>query len=261
MINSDAKGGLNMLDIQSFNESLKMKWIQGYLNEENKGKWKLFLDHYLGKYGGKLLFRSNLKQQDSTLLNLKDPFLKEIIQYWTKFNYKDDNLDFASTYIWYNSHIRIENRPFFYRSWLSAGIKEIRDLLDNDQNFLSYNAFIDKYSIKTNYLEYHKVISAVAHYEKVHSTAYHDQSPKDSVDTLLSHTKVSKKIYECLINKKASIPSRSQGKWLEERDIHCNLSIIVNWENTYCLSSLCTRELRAFQFKFLHRKIATFCTK
>ena len=31
-----------MLDIQSFNESLKMKWIQGYLNEENKGKWKLF---------------------------------------------------------------------------------------------------------------------------------------------------------------------------------------------------------------------------
>ena len=63
------------------------------------------------------MFGSNLKQQDSTLLNLKDPFLKEIIQYWTKFNYKDDNLDCASTCIWYNSHIRIENRPFFYRSW------------------------------------------------------------------------------------------------------------------------------------------------
>ena len=73
MINNYAKGGLKMLDIQSFNESLKMKWIQGYLNEENKGKWKLFFDHYLGKWGGKLLFRGNLKQQDSTLLNLKDP--------------------------------------------------------------------------------------------------------------------------------------------------------------------------------------------
>ena len=208
------------------------------------------------------MFRSNLKQQDSTLLNFKSPFLKEILQYWTKFNYKDDNLDFASTCIWY---IRIENRPFFYTSWLSAGIKEIRDLLDNDQNFLSYNAFIDKYCNKTNYLEYHKVISAVAHYKKVHSTAYHDPTPKDTVDTLLSHTKVSRKIYECLINEKASIPSRRQEKWLEERDIHCNLSIIVNWENTYCLSSLCTREskLEEFQFKFLHRQIAqmTFSTK
>ena len=164
------------------------------------------------------MFRSNLKQQDSTLLNLKDPFLKEIIRHWTKFNYKDDNLDFASTYIWYNSYIRIENRPFFYRSWLSAGIKEIRDLLDNDQNFLSCNAFKDKYSIKTNYVEHHKVISAVAHYKKVHYTACHDPTPKDPVDTFLSHTKVSKKIYECLINEKASLPSRSQGKWLKERD-------------------------------------------
>jgi len=42
MINSYAKGGLKMLDFQIFNESLKMKWIQGYLNEENNGKWKLF---------------------------------------------------------------------------------------------------------------------------------------------------------------------------------------------------------------------------
>jgi len=63
---------------------------------------------------------------------------------------------------------------------LSAGIKAIRDLLDN--------AFVDKYSIKTNYLEYYKAISAVAHYKKVHSRAYHDQTPNDSIDTLLSHT-------------------------------------------------------------------------
>ena len=103
------------------------------------------------------------------------------------------------------------------------------------------------------------MISAVAHYNKVHSTAYHDPTPKDPVDTLLSHTRFCKKIYECLRNEKASTPSRSQGKWLEERDMYCNLSIIVNWENTYCLSFLCTREskLRGFQFKFLRRKIAT----
>lgn len=65
---------------------------------------------------------------------------------------------------------------------------------------------------------------------------------------------------EYLINKKSSIPLRSQGKWLEEtRDIVSNPDITVNWKNTYCLSSLCTREskLRVFQFKFLHRRIAT----
>ena len=37
-------------------------------------------------------------------------------------------------------------------------------------------------------------------------------------------------------NDNFTIDGRSQGNWLEERDIHCYLSIIVNWENTYCLS-------------------------
>ena len=53
---------------------------------------------------------------------------------------------------------------------------------------------------------------------------------------------------------------KESGKVVErERHIHFNLSITVNWENTYCLSSLCTKEskLRAFQFKLLYRKIAT----
>ena len=49
-------------------------------------KLNLYLKtNYKHSFLGKLLFRSNVKKQDSTLLNLKDPFLKEIIQYWTKF--------------------------------------------------------------------------------------------------------------------------------------------------------------------------------
>ena len=49
MINDYDKGGLNMIDIQSFNKSLKMKWVKGYLNNANHGKWKIFLDFHLQK--------------------------------------------------------------------------------------------------------------------------------------------------------------------------------------------------------------------
>jgi len=100
------------------------------------------------------VFSSNLKRQDVPLLNLTDPFLTEIIEYWSTLNYRHENLDFFSTQIWHNSLIRIENRPFFYKSWFNAGVKEIRDLLDAEQNFISYNAFTAQYNIKTNYLEY-----------------------------------------------------------------------------------------------------------
>ena len=83
MINDYDEGGLKMIDIQSVNESLKIRWIQGYVNNDNQAEWKLFVDYYLQKHGGKAVFLSNLKPQDVLQLNLKDPFLREIIERWT----------------------------------------------------------------------------------------------------------------------------------------------------------------------------------
>ena len=40
MINDFSEGGLKMIDIASFNKSLKATWIQKYLNPENRSKWK-----------------------------------------------------------------------------------------------------------------------------------------------------------------------------------------------------------------------------
>ena len=53
IINDYDKGRLKMIDIQSFNASLKTKWVQSYLNTESKGKWKVFFDYYLERYCGK----------------------------------------------------------------------------------------------------------------------------------------------------------------------------------------------------------------
>ena len=44
-----------MIDFQSFNQSLKMKWIKGYLDDANHGKWKMFYDYYLERHGGHYL--------------------------------------------------------------------------------------------------------------------------------------------------------------------------------------------------------------
>ena len=51
MINDFGAGGLKMIDIISFNKSLKTTWIKKYLDNNNKGKWKIFFDITLKKYG------------------------------------------------------------------------------------------------------------------------------------------------------------------------------------------------------------------
>ena len=184
-----------MIDIQSFNKSLKMKWVQGYLNDDNHGKWKLFLDFHLQRCGGKLVFLSNLKPQDVLQLNLRDPFLRGIIEHWTDLSYKEKHLHFNATGIWHNSLIRIENGPFFYTSWLKKGVKEVRDLLNQDQTFLSCNAFVAKYNIKTNYLEYFKVIAALKQFKKVCPPALVNPSTNDTA-SLLSHPNINKEYFK-----------------------------------------------------------------
>ena len=143
MINEYNKGGLKMIDLQRFNESLKIKWIKGYLDDNDKGKWKSLVNHYLEKHGGKLVFSANLKRQDTPLLNISDPFLAECVEYWSTLNFSKDTLNFPSSQIWLNSLIRIDNKPFFYKSWFHAGVKDVKDLLDDSNyNFLSYTVFI-----------------------------------------------------------------------------------------------------------------------
>ena len=61
MISDYSEGGLRMIDLISFNKALK---YLKYLDPENHGKWKLFLDWQLQHYGGPVVFRGNLNRHD-----------------------------------------------------------------------------------------------------------------------------------------------------------------------------------------------------
>ena len=106
MIDGYSKGGLKMIDIASLNQALNMEWVKSYLDDHDTVKRKLFFNHRLAQLGGKLVFWGNLSPKHVRLLNLRDPFLAEIMEYWTTLNYKDNNLDFTSAQIWHNSLIR-----------------------------------------------------------------------------------------------------------------------------------------------------------
>ena len=44
MINNYPEGGIKMIDIISFDKSLKAVWVKKYLDNESCGHWKLFFD-------------------------------------------------------------------------------------------------------------------------------------------------------------------------------------------------------------------------
>ena len=117
IIQNYGNGGLRMLDITSFNKALKSVWIRKYLDEDNKGKWKLFFDAELEKLGGTTVFRGNLDLNDTKKLakNLS-PFLKGIFEIWSELNYQgiiESVESFLTQSLWHNSLIRIMDKPVF----------------------------------------------------------------------------------------------------------------------------------------------------
>ena len=84
MINDYPEGGIKMIDIISFNKSLKAVWVKKYLDNENCGHWKLFFDAEFKKCGGKTIFRGNLKTDTSNLIRVSDPFVKELLAIWSE---------------------------------------------------------------------------------------------------------------------------------------------------------------------------------
>ncbi|CAH3178221.1 unnamed protein product [Porites evermanni] len=80
MINEPENGGLKMIDLCSFNKSLKTTRVKKYLDTTNHGKWKFLFDLELENYGRNLIFRGNLNVSDiKKEVRATDPFLKK---YW-----------------------------------------------------------------------------------------------------------------------------------------------------------------------------------
>jgi len=48
---------------------------------------------------------------------------------------------FRSSPLWYNSLIRVENRPVFFKEWFLKRVTKVEHLMDNSGKFLSLTAF------------------------------------------------------------------------------------------------------------------------
>ena len=142
---------------------------------------------------------------------------------------------------------------WFFPSLLA---KNLKDLLDgSDYHFLSYTTFITKHNIKTNHLEYYKVVSALKHFRKKYSNNQNFTTLEKAADNLFSSEKVCRRIYQILVKRR--LPHL--GKLGKVACWRYFFKCTSYWENTYQLPFLCTTEtkLRVFQFKFLHRRVAT----
>ena len=265
MINDYFRGGLKMIDLVSFNKSLKLTWIKKYLDSSNKGKWKIFLDLKLGKNAGELVFAGNLSVKDTRIkFKNSESFTKELLEIWAEVNFEHEINSKEQLFqqpLWFNSLISIGNQPIFLKDWAAQGITKVKHLVKvNSDVCLSLSDLQIKFNFRPCQLKYYGVIAAVKQLSKSSNVTNNSTNYHSFLTQFVQCKKASRLVYKTLVERKGQTPENSQEKWLLDFN-----NEPINWKPAYILPFQCTnsRKLIEFQFKLLHRQIPTntFLTK
>ena len=210
------EGGLNMINLIAFTQALKITWLRRILQKESK--WQLLIRKFVNIEN---VFCCGSEYTELALKTLKNYFWKDVFKALSNFQ-KHLNVDWDKsnpyqTPIFCNKNLLVEGKSFCYKSWLDKGLCYIRDLMDNEGNFLNFQAFTHSTSINTNFLQFQGVIECIKKFmRKKENTGNIDKImtgpvfPK-LVQSILKQKKGSKNIYQVL-NKNDNEPT-GKNRW------------------------------------------------
>ena len=164
-------------------------------------------DLELRNFGGEEIFRGNLSKEDLSKYINTNSFTLEILQIWSDIKYEANisSIEQLKAHnLWQNSLIRVGNRPIHYRSWSSKGVTTVGHLMKDDNNFLSFSDFAERYNIETNFLTFQGVISEVKALWKSNEENLHNDNAiyESFIDTFLKTKKPNRPAYKILVSKK-----------------------------------------------------------
>lgn len=262
IITQDYKyGGLKMIDLKCFINSLKVTWLRRLINSNNK--FSNFIDitcpfiSHIFKFGSDYI-RSKLRQDIN-------PFWKDVLYsyYSLSINLKPTNSKQCySVHIWKNPGIKVGNSSIYLHRWISAGILFLGDLLNQDGEFFSYNEFTANYNIISNFLEYRGIVNALSEFLEVNNIQhlpqkinYHMPIPQ-SLLLIKKDNKGCRSIYKAMQDE-SQYPNSLQ-KWQDKLRFITNPSFFQN-NTIYDMVYKYTKDPKLiwFQFRINHRIIAT----
>ena len=139
----------------------------------------------------------------------------------------------------------------YNKAWVNKGVLKISDLLDNHDQFLSFENFKRKFNVRCTFLDYGGVIAAIpkAWKNEITSNIARDVSEPSNADTNNHDTVTAKQARLMLAEKSFSPPT-----------VEITLSnLVTNVKDVYELPFRVTIEskMRSFQYKLIHNIIPT----
>ena len=200
------------------------------MDNDNHGKWKVHFDSEIHDLGGDVIFKGNLNKNDlPKFIHISDAFTSEILKIWSEISYNGNITStehLLSLPLWQNSLLRIGNKPVYYKSWSSKGIQNVRHLMKDAHNFLSFAGLKERFDVKTNFLVYNGLVLCI----KLLRNAIENQNKTNRsfstfVENFIKAPKTNKLAYKKLVSAKQSSPRKRQEKWSADCNLPCSKTI------------------------------------
>ena len=140
--NRKDQGGLGLTNFELKDASLKVSWVQYVFQDSFTAECAYVALNY---YIKEKIWECNLKESDVNSI-FSDSFWRCVLQVWCKFHYVHEVEEPNMQTIWYNSHIRINAKPFFWKKNYKEGLMYVHQLVC-DGEFIPYEEAENKFSL------------------------------------------------------------------------------------------------------------------
>ena len=255
-------GGYRMIGFDTQIKAAKIKWIQRYLEQQEKD-WNVTFEAFCKKKNLTAFLMSNFMLNE--LPENLPSYYQESIDAW--FYVKENNKDYQSKaenqLIWYNKYCLVNHVTMYNENLFQSGIWMARDLFENG-NIIPYATWQERGALQKNYMFWRQIISSIPVFMKQNIlSTFNDNVEYPTVDTDNKQVKISKVSEKDLKNSL----SHTKYKLLKENDFKAKRkfdSLFGEiddklWHNIYSLPRRIMKDNKIIelQYKILYRYIGT----
>ena len=250
-------GGVKLANMVARDKSLKIEWVSRLHSEHTDQAMRSVVFKLIGsKLINELFWECNLSAEYAKQFGCKSPFWTSVMIAWSELNFENPETEakIANQILWYNSLIRIANKPVFFEKWYSIGIIYLKDLMVG-KNIVTYEQLKCKYDNSIDVMDYKAIITAIpSRWKKVvQNIDDSDIECQSLYGQMSSMTKWSSKAYHmyiktfnCIDRVQARLHNVLKKTITQDEIVEAFISI---------KKYMTVTKYRAFQYRLLHNTI------
>ena len=248
-IKSTLKGGVGMVDLDSYITALKVSWIKRAITNSNV--WDGIVEKEMRTIG--FIWGLGAEAIRKKTNGLRNQFWKEVMLALADLreSYRMEDDDITRSNIFFSDCTKF--KCTWVRRWYESGIRTLNDLLKPNNMLMTFDEFNQTYGVKANFLDFSALISSIPNHWLTSQDRHKVEQPiiDPIIGFILSPKTRVIDAYNVLVRKKTECQNNNwEEKWESEFPS-------LNWSEIYLTLKETPMQYRSMKYKIITRLLVT----